>query len=91
MAKGGFNAASVCGKAYEAVRLEERTSHLMGLNANTHHQCPWCGNQATILVDIKTETRPETDAQGNLQYRCTHCHRTFAVDADGQIVHLEEQ
>ena len=50
------------------------------------HQCPDCGEGAIILVDIETETVPELDNDGNKQYGCPNCHRTFSVDADGAVV-----
>ncbi len=52
-----------------------------------HQQCPVCHKYAILLVDVQTETVPRTDLlQGNKQYHCLECQRTFVVDKNGAII-----
>ena len=51
-----------------------------------YQQCPACHKYAILLVDVQTETVPRTDQQGNKQYHCLECRRTFAVDKNGEII-----
>ena len=46
-----------------------------------YHACPLCQHgQGVLLVDVETETQPQMDEDGHLQYRCMQCQRTFAVE-----------
>ena len=42
--------------------------------------CPICGKPSPMLVDIKTETIPRTDAQGRTQYYSLSCEKWFSAE-----------
>ncbi len=54
----------------------------MNLQEIKQYPCPEDEEDATLLVDVETETVPQTDAQGNLQYYCEAGLHTFSVTAD---------
>jgi hypothetical protein len=56
-----------------------------------HHTCPEDKEEATLLVDIETETVPETDEYGNLLYYCIKGQHIFSVDEDGRISQGEHE
>ncbi len=51
-----------------------------------YHKCPVDHKQAVLVVDLKTETVPVTDYDGNQQYFCLVCQRIFSVDGHGDII-----
>lgn len=53
---------------------------------DTYYTCPEDGEDAILLVDLETETEPETDEDGNTQYYCTEGGHYFSVDDDGVLV-----
>ncbi len=55
----------------------------MNLHWFKHHTCPEDEEEATLLVDVETETVPETDEYGNLLYYCIEGQHIFSVDEDG--------
>ncbi len=56
----------------------------MNLNWFKHHPCPEDEEQATLLVDVETETIPQTDEYGNLLYYCVEGQHVFSVDEDAR-------
>jgi hypothetical protein len=56
----------------------------MNLHWFKHHTCPEDEEEATLLVDVETETIPTTDEDGNLLYYCLEGHHIFSVDEDGR-------
>ena len=66
--------------AQTILRKRVRQQYLL---PDTTHPCPVCGLPATILVDLETETVPNTDKDGNKQYYCSLCLRKFSVDKQG--------
>ena len=44
--------------------------------------CPTDNGTGILLVDIETETAPDTDEDGNLQYYCMEGHHVFSVSED---------
>jgi hypothetical protein len=44
--------------------------------------CPSDNSTAVLLVDIETETAPDTDEDHNLQYYCMEGHHVFSVSED---------
>lgn len=54
----------------------------MDLHWFKHRTCPVDDEQATLLVDVETETVPETDEDGNMLYYCPEGHHVFSVDKD---------
>ena len=61
----------------------------MDLQEIKYHTCPLDEEEGILLVDIETETVPETDAEGNVQYYCRACSHTFSVDVDGAAIPSE--
>ncbi|HLJ35384.1 MAG TPA: hypothetical protein VKU38_17145 [Ktedonobacteraceae bacterium] len=57
------------------------------MSYDKYYTCPEDGEDATLLVDLDTETEPETDEDGNMQYYCTGGGHYFAVDEDGALVY----
>lgn len=55
----------------------------MGLFSKKYHNCPEDDEEAVLLVDLETETIPETDEDGNLLYYCPGGH-IMAVEADDE-------
>lgn len=55
------------------------------------HQCPKCGQEAKLLVDVETDAIATPDSGGNKQYYCTNCHTLFSVDASGKVVQPPER
>lgn len=49
-----------------------------------HQTCPFDGDEATLLVDVETETIPVTDEEGDIQYYCPTGQHVFSVDEDGK-------
>ena len=47
--------------------------------------CPTCGQPARILVDVETETVPQTDEEEHKLYYCLLCEKWFAAE-NGQTV-----
>jgi len=58
----------------------------MDLEQVKHYSCPMDQEEATLLVDLETETMPETDDEGNLQYYCLSGQHVFCVDEDGKTL-----
>ena len=44
--------------------------------------CPLDDGFGVLLVDIETETVPDTDQEGNRQYYCMEVHHIFSVSED---------
>lgn len=63
----------------------------MNLHWFKHHTCPVDEEEATLLVDVETETIPETDEDGNLLYYCLEGHHIFSVDEDGRASQTESR
>ena len=51
------------------------------------HRCPYCDHAARILVDIETDTMPQPDDEGRLQYFCFNCGKIFTVEASHILIH----
>ena len=51
-----------------------------------YHECPADHKQAVLVVDVETETVPVTDYDGNQQYFCLLCQRTFSVSKYREII-----
>jgi transcription elongation factor Elf1 len=51
-----------------------------------YHRCPRCARQATVIVQFENSSAFERDEQGNIQYHCTHCGTTFAIDQQGMVI-----
>lgn len=45
-----------------------------------HHTCPMDDEDGVLLVDVETESVPQTDEDGNLLYYCLEGEHTFSVD-----------
>ena len=56
----------------------------MNLSWFKHHTCPVDEEEATLMVDVETETVPATDEDGNLLYYCIEGQHIFSVDEDGR-------
>ena len=56
----------------------------MNLSWLKHHTCPDDAEEATLLVDVETESEPVTDEDGNLLYYCVEGQHVFSVDEDGR-------
>jgi len=56
----------------------------MNISWLKHHTCPEDEEEATLLVDVETETVPVTDEDGNLLYYCVEGQHVFSVDKDGR-------
>jgi hypothetical protein len=56
----------------------------MDLSWLKHHTCPEDEEEATLLVDVETESEPVTDEYGNLLYYCVEGQHVFSVDEDGR-------
>ena len=56
----------------------------MNLSWLKHHTCPEDEEEATLLVDVETETVPVTDEDGNLLYYCVEGQHVFSVNEDGR-------
>ena len=59
----------------------------MDLHWFKHRTCPVDEEEATLLVDVETETIPATDEDGNLLYFCPEGHHIFSVDEDSRTSH----
>ncbi len=46
------------------------------------HVCEEDHEEAILLVDLETESIPETDEEGNLLYYCPGGQHTIAVDSE---------
>ena len=57
------------------------------MSYDKYYTCPEDGEDATLMVDLETETEPETDEDGNMQYYCTEGGHYFSVDEDGALVY----
>ena len=55
----------------------------MDLSWIKYHRCPEDEEEGVLLVDVETETVPETDEEGNKQYYCLEGGHIFSVDEDG--------
>ncbi|HZO71313.1 MAG TPA: hypothetical protein VFB60_03865 [Ktedonobacteraceae bacterium] len=51
--------------------------------------CSLDRGEAILLVDIETETIPQTDAHGNALYYCLQGHHVFPVK--GNAIIIQEQ
>jgi hypothetical protein len=58
----------------------------MDLDDVKYSTCPLDASTGILLVDIETETAPDTDEDGNLQYYCMEGGHVFSVDEDGNYV-----
>jgi hypothetical protein len=58
----------------------------MDLDDVKYSTCPFDESTGILLVDIETETAPDTDEDGNLQYYCMEGDHIFSVDEDGNYV-----
>ena len=58
----------------------------MDLDDVKYDTCPIDEGTGILLVDVETETVPNTDEEGNLQYYCMEGHHVFSVDEDGNYV-----
>ena len=67
---------------YHKQRNEGETES-MNLHLFKHHTCPEDEEEATLLVDVETETIPKRDEDGNLLYYCVEGKHVFPVDEDG--------
>lgn len=67
---------------YHKQRNEGETES-MNLHWFKHHTCPDDEEEATLLVDVETETIPKRDEYGNLLYYCIEGQHVFPVDEDG--------
>jgi hypothetical protein len=67
---------------YHKQRNEGETES-MNLHWFKHHTCPDDEEEATLLVDVETETIPKRDEDGNLLYYCVEGQHVFPVDEDG--------
>jgi hypothetical protein len=54
----------------------------MDIEAIKYYTCEDDDDEAILLVDPETESIPETDDDGNLQYYCNSGHHTFSVYDD---------
>jgi hypothetical protein len=63
----------------------------MDLSWIKHHWCPEDEEDGILLVDVETETVPETDEDGNIQYYCPEGAHVFSVDEDGAVVRSGNQ
>ena len=61
----------------------------MNLSWLKHHTCPEDEEEATLLVDVETESVPVTDEDGNLLYYCVEGQHVFSVDDDGRVCSSE--
>ncbi len=68
---------------YNKQRKEGETES-MNLSWFKHHTCPVDEEEATLMVDVETETVPATDEDGNLLYYCVEGQHIFSVDEDGR-------
>jgi len=53
----------------------------MNIDQIKYQTCPYDDEEGILLVDAETETMPETDEEGDLQYYCIAGH-TFSLDED---------
>jgi hypothetical protein len=57
-----------------------------GANMDVEHikyqTCPYDNEEGILLVDPETESMPETDSDGDLQYYCLAGQHTFSLDED---------
>ena len=56
----------------------------MSIHWFKHHICPEDEEEATLLVDVETESVPVTDEDGNLLYYCVEGQHIFSVDEDSR-------
>ncbi len=54
----------------------------MNLEQVKYHTCDLDDCDGILLLDAETETLPDTDMDGNMQYYCLEGHHTFSVDED---------
>jgi hypothetical protein len=47
-----------------------------------YHTCPYDDEEGVLIVDLETESMPETDEDGDLQYYCLAGNHTFSLDED---------
>ena len=58
----------------------------MGIKDYARYECPIDQEEAALLVDVETESMPETDEDGNLQYYCVEGKHIFVVDDDKALI-----
>jgi hypothetical protein len=63
----------------------------MNLSWLKHHVCPEDEQEATLLVDVETESVPVTDENGDLLYYCVEGKHVFSVDEDGRASSRENR
>jgi hypothetical protein len=61
------------------------------LNWFKHHTCPEDESEGTLLVDVETETVPQTDEDGNVLYYCSEGSHVFAVEEEEVSVQSERR
>jgi hypothetical protein len=71
-------------RGYYIKLRKEGVAESMNLSWLKHHTCPEDEVEATLLVDIETESVPVTDEDGNLLYYCVEGQHIFSVDEDGR-------
>ena len=54
----------------------------MNIEQIKYQTCPYDDEEGILLVDAETETIPETDEDGDLQYYCVAGQHTFSLDED---------
>ncbi|PZW29207.1 hypothetical protein EI42_02929 [Thermosporothrix hazakensis] len=54
----------------------------MNVEQIKYQTCPYDQEEAILLVDPETESMPDTDEDGDLQYYCPAGHHTFSLDED---------
>ena len=54
----------------------------MDLQQIKYHTCSFDQELGVLLVDIETETLPETDPEGNNQYYCLGGKHIFSVETE---------
>jgi hypothetical protein len=47
-----------------------------------YQTCPYDDEEGVLIVDLETESTPETDEDGDLQYYCLAGNHTFSLDED---------
>jgi hypothetical protein len=54
----------------------------MNVEQIKYQTCPYDQEEGVLLVDVETETTPQTDDDGDLRYYCLSGRHTFSLDED---------